>query len=84
MSRSRRKHKLGKCFCGLGFIPYVGMKHKGKQVADCPVLQFPHQENDRRSKFRKRREELSAEISSYEPLNVLHSQGKDAEELLDL
>lgn len=77
MSRSRRKRKLGKCFCGWGFIPYEGKKHKGKQVAACPVLAFPHQENDRRSKYKKRREELSAEISSHEPLNVLHSQGEN-------
>jgi hypothetical protein len=55
MSRSRRKRKLGKCFCGRGKIPYHGEKRHGRQLADCPVLHYPHQENDRRGAFREQR-----------------------------
>lgn len=63
MSRSRRKKKLGKCFCGKGLIPYKGLTKKhGRLRADCPVLHYPHEENARWDKFFRRRLELKAEI----------------------
>jgi len=62
MARSRRKRKLGKCFCGRGLIPYRGQRLRGVVVADCPVLHFSHQENDRRERFRERRADLRADV----------------------
>ncbi len=56
MSRSRRKRKLGKCFCGHGHVPFRGLKRRGRQIAACPVLEYPDNWNDEREAFRRARE----------------------------
>ena len=58
MSRSRHPDRLDKCPCGRGLIPFIGEKHRGKQVAACPVLEYPHAANEQRERHRQRRIDL--------------------------
>lgn len=57
MSRSRRPPDFGKCFCGRGHVPYVGdhNKHRGRRVGACPVLEYPHRDNEQFRRFREQR-----------------------------
>lgn len=58
MSHSRRKFKIGKCFCGAGLIPLL--EHKYRHWAECPTLANPHEENDRFLRFLERKRNVDA------------------------
>jgi len=65
MSRSRRKRKLGKCICGRGHIPLIGVHRRehGRTWVGCPILEFVHEMNDEFLHFKEMRERLRYGVS---------------------
>lgn len=60
MSRSRRPLKREKCICGRSLVRLRGEQHHGRPVTGCPVLDAPHEHNDERRRFKRRRDNIRA------------------------